>query len=1098
MITPYADGIPCGPSIYLSELNEWKHKWEGLPKYKMVNSDRVEIEYIVKEDIVDGYFTAYDVSTDESGNKTIKIKNTYSTERGSYDIIIDKLDSYTNKNLNGAEFKISAEKDGEKYELFDKNGNEIAPGKITIDGELVIKDVNIFREETYTIILEETKAPEGYMLLDEAIKIKVTTGINESYTDEKFVVESVELIDNNNHNLVSISNEDKSINIVAKNEYFDLALRKSITSVEYSDSNEAKITQDQTKDRIPFVDKDDELFNGNNTTAHYGHVKNHVGVYTEQEVIFTLRVYNEGEIDGYAEEITDHLPEGLEFVNDEFNAERGWTLDINDKSLRTVKTTYLSKDNNPDNDRFNAKNNLIRALDSSSGNLDYKEIEIKCKISSKVAPGTVLTNIAEISLSKANDRTSETIDRDSHTTPGAEIPEDSEKMQNYKENELTDNRNDYVPGQEDDDDFEKLIVNIFDLALRKYITEVNGKALLNTSEDDAIYEREPRVNVSSLKDGTSSTATYTHTKEPVLVSVGDVVTYTLEVFNEGTVDGYAELIKDDIPEGLEFITYEVGDGSINDIYRWKMLDENDNEVTDISKAKYVVSDYLSKSNEKSVEENLIRAFESNLSKPNSKYVKVEFKVACAKNFTGILKNEAQISKDADRNGESVKDRDSHTNQWLEEDDEDVEFVKVTYMDLALRKFITGVTDGSTGVTQEVTSRIPEVNADALIKETGTTAEYNHTKEPVLVHTSDTVIYTIRVYNEGSRSGYATQIKDDLPDGLEYLPNHEINKEYEWVLVDKNDNPVTNLKDAEYAVTNYLSKEKESDERQNLMNLFNKDTMKNPEYKDVKIAFKVIEPTTSDRVLVNEAQISEQTDESGNHREDRDSTPNEWLEEDDEDIEKIRVQYFDLALRKWVTKAIVTQDGEEKVIETGHHAEDDPEDVVKVDLKKSKINKVVVKFEYKIRITNEGEIEGYAKEIKDYIPEGLRFDPADNPTWTQISENVVTTEQLKDTLLKPGDSAEVSIILTWINSGSNLGLKVNTAEISKDYNDYGTHDIDSTPDNYVAGEDDIDDAPIMLALKTGNVVLGYTILGLVVVSIIAVGVKAIKNGDGAKN
>lgn len=236
-------------------------------------------------------------------------------------------------------------------------------------------------------------------------------------------------------------------------------------------------------------------------------------------------------------------------------------------------------------------------MDKVTGELDYKEIQIKCKISDDVKAKTVLTNIAEISRSKANNRTSETIDRDS-VTNNVEVPETPEEMSNYQEDNLTDDRNTYIPGQEDDDDFEKLIVEEFDLALRKYIVAVNDEELLkqrtedeennqNTEDEtdiiddnDTIYEREPIVNVDSLKDGSSTTATYTHTKEPVEVSVGDIVTYTLEVFNEGTVSGYASLIKDDIPEGLEFVTYTEGDGSTNDIYRWKMVDENDNEVTD--------------------------------------------------------------------------------------------------------------------------------------------------------------------------------------------------------------------------------------------------------------------------------------------------------------------------------------------------------------------------------------------------------------------------------------------------------------------------------------------------------------------------------------
>ena len=199
--------------------------------------------------------------------------------------------------------------------------------------------------------------------------------------------------------------------------------------------------------------------------------------------------------------------------------------------------------------------------------------------------------------------------------------------------------------------------------------------------------------------------------------------------------------------------------------------------------------------------------------------------------------------------------------------------------------------------------------------------------------------------------------------------------------------------------------------------------------------------------------------------------------------------FDLALRKWVTKAIVIEDGKQTITQTGHKAEDDPEDIVKVEINRKKLNSTVVKFEYQIRVTNEGEIEGYAKEISDYIPEGLKFNQEDNPTWKEVSGKV-TTDQLKDTLLQPGQSAEVTIVLTWINGEDNMGLKVNTAEISEDYNKYGKPDKDSTPNNKVPGEDDIDDAPVMLTISTGKVVT-YVAISLSVLTILVVGVASIK-------
>ena len=68
--------------------------------------------------------------------------------------------------------------------------------------------------------------------------------------------------------------------------------------------------------------------------------------------------------------------------------------------------------------------------------------------------------------------------------------------------------------------------------------------------------REPQVDVSKLVSGESTTATYNHSKNPIDVNTKDVVTYTLRVYNEGEVDGYASKIMDDIPDGLEFIPGE--------------------------------------------------------------------------------------------------------------------------------------------------------------------------------------------------------------------------------------------------------------------------------------------------------------------------------------------------------------------------------------------------------------------------------------------------------------------------------------------------------------------------------------------------------------
>ena len=834
---------------------------------------------------------------------------------------------------------------------------------------------------------------------------------------------------------------------------FDLALRKFIT----------KVNDENISSRVPVVDIT-QLKNGTATTATYDHPKTPIKVKIDDVVEYTIRVYNEGGVDGYVEEITDHLPDQLEFIADnETNKKYGWSVD--NQNSKVVKTTYLSKANEKV-----AGENKIPAFDGTT--LSYKEVKIACKVISTNPMPTKITNIADIS-DFTNGNGEKVKDRDSEEN-NVNIPSD---LPGYKDDEIG---KDYVPGQQDDDDFEKLEVKPleFDLALRKFITKVN---------DEEITSRIPKVDITKLASGEATTAIYNHSKTPVEVAIDDIVEYTIRVYNEGEIDGYAEEIKDHLPDQLEFVK----DNETNKKYGW---------TVDSTDSKVIKTTYLSKANEKVDGENKIPAFDGTTL--SYKEVKVACKVVSTDPMPNKITNLADVSDFTDGDGNKVTDRDSEKDNVKipedrpgykddesnkdyvpgQEDDDDFEKVTVAKFDLSLRKFITAVND------TEITSRIPQVDVTPIKDGSSTTAKYDHPKDPVLVSNGNIVTYTIRVFNEGEKDGYASEIKDDMPQGLKFLTDNKTNIEYRWKMLDKDGKETENLDEAVSIVTDYLSKEQEKTAGANLLKAFDG---KKLDYRDVKVAFEVTEPNTSDRILINQAQISKNTNKDGKDVKDQDSVPDKWNEgEDDQDIEKVKVQYFDLSLRKWVTQAIVTENGEDKIIESGHKAEDDPEDVVKVDLKKSKIKKVTIKFRYKIRVKNEGNIAGYAKELKDYIPNGLKFVPEDNPLWKQIDEKTITTDQTKDILLQPGDTTEVEVLLTWINDSENFGVMDNWAEISKDHNDFNSPDIDSTPDNNKKGEDDIDDAPVSVGVQTGQIKT-FTTISLAVLVILSSGVVLIK-------
>ena len=975
-----------------------------------------------------------------SGNTiTVTVENKLIPKTSEYNLKLIKVEEGTSNKLEGAEFKINSP-NGEVTQTTNASGEiNIGPIAVTATG-------------TDTITIEETQAPAGY---EKIITAPITVQVTKVFEDNTYKMSNAQITNAQTGASISLTGNTITVTVENKAKYFDLALRKYITQIN---------GQNVENTRVPAIDTS-ALTSG--TTANYNHRKDPVAVTTGDKVLYNLTIYNEGQKPGRATKLQDQLPTGLVF-----NRVVSGNFEL-DSYSETDNLLKLRRTSNTDN------------LDAYNGTtLDSETIQIECTVTAvPTNKEQILTNVAWISEeydaeSNVTITNEKNADRDS--VPGTHPDVNKDNMEDYTGNnnkeDLAD-ENYYYKGQEDDDDFEKLKVVYFDLSLRKFITGRNDTTLTN---------REPDVDVTHLADGTATTAIYNHPKDPIEMQRGDIIIYTIRVYNEGSMDGYANEITDYLPEELEFLP----DHEINQEYEWQVS----------SDGRHVTTDYLSKAKETSSRQNLLKAFDGTTL--DYKDVKIACKIKDTAEVGKKLTNLAEITESKDSDGNDVVDRDSETDNVEvptdedlpnykddeidkdyvpgQEDDDDFEKVKVVYFDLALRKFITAVDD------TEITNRIPQLS----MGEDGN-IDYNHTKEPVEVENGNIVTYTLRIYNEGMMAGYASKVKDDVPDGLEFLPDNEINQEYRWVLSE----------DGTSIETDYLSKEQEQTEGANLIKAFDPElgiTDTNPDYRDLKIAFRVTEPNTSDRILVNTAEISDDRDKNNDPIDDIDSTPdnnNEWNEEDDLDKEFVKVKYFDLALKKWVSRAIVTnQDGSQNIIETGHTGDEDPEPPAKVDLGRQDINKVTVKFEFQIKITNEGEIAGYATEVTDYIPEGLKFIQEDNPLWYPREplngrERVGTT-QLADTLLQPGESATISILLTWINDPNNMGLKTNIAEISQDDNDSDTPDIDSTPDNFTDGEDDIDDAPVMLTVALGDTQI-YIGLGFIIVAMLTGGIWAIK-------
>ena len=513
------NGEETGNTVTLNDGNRWTATFENLP----VKENGEKITYTVSEIKVNGYA----VNITQNGENNFTITNTHTP--GVTSVSVNKVwdDKDNQDGLRSESVVIELLKNGESLDpqqtvtLSEENHwtgtfNNLPIKENGVEVEYTVREITKIEGYETTIVDDST----GEEINNELASVNGETTIA-TYATRSMVRATSENVEPKNFTVT---------NTHIVEEEFDLALRKFIVAVsgdETIEDSEILKTEDGTAyAREPIVDASklnttDE--DGNKiTTAIYNHTKEPVLVKKNDIVVYMLRVYNEGEQDGYAAEIKDYLPPYLEFVDGEFNSQYGWEVS---EDGRTVTTRYL-------------ENSLItkpQINDNGNTTLSYEQVPIMCKVLGNAISNENITNMADITEYQDKDK-QPVEDRDSEED-NVEVPND-EELPGYKDDEIN---QDYVPGQEDDDDFEKVYVQDFDLALRKFISEVDGTQ----------YNRVPNVDLSGLQQGT--TAIYNHTKDPVLVKRNSVIIYTIRVYNEGEIDGYADQVTDYLPKELEFL-----------------------------------------------------------------------------------------------------------------------------------------------------------------------------------------------------------------------------------------------------------------------------------------------------------------------------------------------------------------------------------------------------------------------------------------------------------------------------------------------------------------------------------------------------------------
>jgi len=208
---------------------------------------------------------------------------------------------------------------------------------------------------------------------------------------------------------------------------------------------------------------------------------------------------------------------------------------------------------------------------------------------------------------------------------------------------------------------------------------------------------------------------------------------------------------------------------------------------------------------------------------------------------------------------------------------------------------------------------------------------------------------------------------------------------------------------------------------------------------------------------------------------------------DIDIGMYLAEKFDLKLETYINKITLTTPTIGTKVYNYNNSQ-----LQKIEVLKQNLNNSNIVVEYKIKVSNEGQIAGYVKKIIDYIPTGAIFNSELNKDW-YVAENgqVAYNTSLENVKINPGETKEISLVLTIQITDKNVGTVINnSAEIYESYNEKGVQDMDSEVANKLETEDDFSVAGIMLAVVTGKIVI-YTSLAISILFILVLGTVVIK-------
>lgn len=148
-----------------------------------------------------------------------------------------------------------------------------------------------------------------------------------------------------------------------------------------------------------------------------------------------------------------------------------------------------------------------------------------------------------------------------------------------------------------------------------------------------------------------------------------------------------------------------------------------------------------------------------------------------------------------------------------------------------------------------------------------------------------------------------------------------------------------------------------------------------------------------------------------------------------DIGLVKRDKFDLKISKYISNIKLTTKKKETVTEY------DNADLAKVEIKSKYINNSKLDMEYNIVVENVGNIAGAVEKLVDYLPDDTNFDQEENKDWYIGNDGYIYANNLKETILQPGQKLELKLKLSKDITEDNMGTISNKAQIMETFSNF---------------------------------------------------------------